>query len=135
MDVSAALSSLSTQDRPRADLDRGCLCGTRCTNCGAPSWPARSVCHRCGSAVIDSVCFESTGSLLTYTTVWVPRPGLTVPYTLGQVYVDDDGPLVFGHIRGLAEGVKVPYRVRLRLAEDRDDIPWYWFEPEGEADG
>jgi len=134
MDVSTALSSVPTRERPRADLERGALCGTRCTHCGAASWPSRSLCFRCGSPDVDSVCFERTGSLLTYTTVWVPRSGLEVPYTLGQVHVDDDGPVVFGHVRGLSEGAKVPCRVGLRLG-DPDETPWYWFEPEGGADG
>ena len=70
---------------------------------------------------------------MTFTTVHVPRPQFEVPYTLGQVQIDGDGPVVFGHVRGLAEEHTVPLRVSLGLAEDPNDVPWYWFEPiEGE---
>jgi len=67
--------------------------------------------------------------------VWVPRPGLDVPYTLGQVHVDADGPVVFGHIRGLHDGAEVPCPVRLFLAADRGETPWYWFQPEDDLNG
>jgi uncharacterized OB-fold protein len=135
VDVTAALHRQLTQDRPRADHSSGRLAGARCLVCRAPSWPARSVCYRCGSAELAAVSFEPTGSLLTYTTVWVPRPGLETPYTLGQVHVDDDGPVVFGHIRGLPEATAVPCRVRLFLADDPAATPWYWFGPEHDPDG
>lgn len=131
MDVRPAMESPLTGDRPRADHAAGRLAGTRCTSCSAPSWPARSICHRCGSPALQSEKFSPTGSLLTYTTVHVPRPGLETPYTLGQVHLDADGPVVFGHVRGLAKNAKVPCRVRLVLAEDTDNVPWYWFQPEG----
>ena len=128
MDLSVAVHAALTQDRPRADWDRGCLSGARCTACGTSSWPARSVCYGCGSANLEAVRFAATGSLLTYTSVWVPRPGLEVPYTLGQVHIDD-GPVVFAHVRGLPEGATVPCPVRLVLSGDPSVTPWYWYEP------
>jgi uncharacterized OB-fold protein len=69
------------------------------------------------------------GQLITYTTVHVPRPGLTVPYTLGQVSIPN-GPLVFGQIRGMDGHPALPLPVHLALAnEDSVPGPWYWFEP------
>jgi uncharacterized protein len=73
--------------------------------------------------------FEPTGSLLTYTTVWVARAGMEPPYSLGQVKLDD-GPLVFGHLRGLTEDARVPLPVRLAVAADAQTVPPFWFEPE-----
>jgi uncharacterized OB-fold protein len=129
MDVKPAIDSPLTADRPKADLRAGKLSGSRCTACAAPSWPARAVCHRCGSPALRYENFSEAGSLITYTTVYVPRPGLQTPYTLGQVHFEDNGPVVFGHVRGLANHEKVPCRVRLALAEDPVLMPWYWFVP------
>lgn len=135
MDLSAALELSPTGDRPRADRAQGTLIGSRCGACGTSVWPARAVCHRCGSAEVASVPFARSGSLLTFTEVHVPRAGLETPYTLGQVRIDEDGPVVFGHIRGLAADAAVPLRVSLHLAEEPDDVPWYWFEPDPESPG
>ena len=128
MDVTPALRSPLTSDRPRADHEAGRLSGTRCPSCAAPSWPARSICHRCGCPALDVEEFSPSGSLLTYTNVHVPRPGLETPYMLGQVHLDANGPVVFGHVRGLAQATKVPCPVRLVLA-DPGTVPWYWFQP------
>lgn len=128
MDLSVAVHRELTGDRPRADWDRGRLSGARCAVCRRSSWPARSVCYGCGSPDLEAVLFEATGSLLTCTSVWVPRPGLEVPYTLGQVHIDD-GPVVFAHVRGLPAGATVPCPVRLVLAPDPGATPWYWYEP------
>jgi uncharacterized OB-fold protein len=73
--------------------------------------------------------FAPSGNLVTYTTVWVARPGIEPPYTIGQVKLDD-GPLVFGHIRGLVDGMTVPSPVRLVVADDTASVPPFWFEPE-----
>lgn len=116
-------------ERERVDRDRGQLVGSRCTACGATSWPGRSGCHRCGRLAMEPASFAPRGSLLTCTTVWVGRAGLEPPYTLGQVKLDD-GPLIFGHVRELEEGATMPVAVRLVIAERADDVPPFWFEPE-----
>jgi uncharacterized OB-fold protein len=73
------------------------------------------------------------GDLITYTTVHVARPGLEVPYTLGQVSLPD-GPLVFGQVRGMSGEPALPLRVRLALSSDPAvPGPWYWFEPTGQV--
>lgn len=129
MALTPALDFPATADRCRFDFDRQCLIGSRCADCGTVSWPSRAICHRCGEPRMQETVFSRAGSLSTYTTVHVPREGLEVPYTLGQVKLDD-GPMVFGHVRGLAAGVAVPVRVGLRLASDNAMFPPFWFEPE-----
>ena len=135
MDLTPALEAPLTGERPRADRATGRLSGSRCTGCAAPSWPARAVCHRCGSAALRPEQFGPAGTLLTYTVVHVPLRDLEAPYTLGQVRLDPDGPVVFGHVRGLPDGVTVPYPVRLVLSGDPAETPWYWFRPNGGATG
>jgi uncharacterized OB-fold protein len=129
VELSAALDLPGTDARPRVDRASGALVGSRCESCAAVSWPGRAICHRCGKPAMHETRFASSGKLVTYTTVWVGRPGIEPPYTIGQVKLDD-GPLVFGHVRRLVDGMTVPSPVRLVVAEDPSSIPPFWFEPE-----
>lgn len=127
MDLTAALEVTPTGERQRVDVDRGTLVGGRCANCGLASWPLRSICQGCGQAAIGETDFARRGTLLTHTTVYVPRPGLQTPYVLAQVQIDD-GPRVFGHLRGELEDVHVPCDVRLVVGDDSGSVPPFWFE-------
>ena len=69
-----------------------------------------------------------TGTLLSYTKVWVPRADLPTPYTLGQIRLDD-GVTVFAHVRELPEGVHVPMPMRLKVSPAGSPGPVFWFEP------
>ena len=127
MELNPALDWAPTAERPRFDPAGHRLTGSRCTACGATSWPARAICQQCGRAATEIAQFGPAGILISFTTVWVPRPGLEVPYTLGQVVVEG-GPAVFGHVRGLPADARTPFRVTLRIAAD-DVVPPFWFEP------
>ncbi|GAA1033741.1 MULTISPECIES: Zn-ribbon domain-containing OB-fold protein [Amycolatopsis] len=124
MGLNAALQVPTTAERPR---DNGfALVGSRCGQCGAAAFPARAVCHRCGTAAPAEHTFAATGVLLTYTTVHVPRPGLPAPYTLGQIALDDGGPMVFGQVRTDGDEPEAGMAVQVRIGE----TPRYWFVPE-----
>lgn len=129
MELTGVSELPATGERTRIDATLGALVGSRCDDCGAVSWPSRAICHRCGLPAMRETVFSSEGQLLTYTTVWVARPGIEPPYTIGQVSLDE-GPLVFGHVRGLVDGMKVPARVQLVVSPDVASIPPFWFEPE-----
>ena len=133
MALTEALGVTGTASRRRLDPQTGALVGSRCQECGAVSWPGRAVCQRCAQPSMRETAFEVTGRLLTYTTVWVGRPGLPAPYTLGQVKIDD-GPLVFGHVRQLASDARVPVPVRVVVSEDPRAVPPFWFTPEEEEE-
>jgi uncharacterized OB-fold protein len=124
----SAVAAVGTLQRPRFDLARGVLVGTRCGACGTPSWPARAVCFRCGSGDAEDTAFAPTGTLTTYTVVWVSRPGLEAPYSLGQVVLDG-GVSLYAHVRSLEDSARVPLRVRLVLDEQPDAFPAFWFVP------
>ena len=128
MDLSVAVDAPLTVQRRRVDPGSHALVGTRCQDCAVPCWPSRSVCHQCGSADVVEEVFSSTGTLVTHTMSHVGRPGLEAPYMLGQVQVDDGGPLVFGQVRELDADAGVPCAVRTVVGEP-DDSPSYWFEP------
>ena len=129
MELTDATTLPATGERTRIDRTLGVLVGSRCDGCGAVSWPSRAICHRCGLPAMRETMFSSDGQLLTYTTVHVARPGIEPPYTIGQVKLDD-GPLIFGHVRGLADGTPVPAPVQLVVSPEPDSIPPFWFEPE-----
>jgi len=126
VELIAATDVPAFAERPRVDRSRGCLIGSRCDACSATSWPARAVCHRCGRAKPATVELSRVGTLLTYTTVAIGRPGVPAPYVLGQVRLDD-GPVVFGHVRDLDDGAAVPLAVRIVIGADELATPWYWF--------
>ncbi|WP_181764976.1 Zn-ribbon domain-containing OB-fold protein [Streptomyces albidus (ex Kaewkla and Franco 2022)] len=129
MGLEEALARTPTGERPRFDTSRGSLVGSRCTGCSTTVWPGRAVCHRCGSWDVEDIAFAGTASLLTFTEVHVARPGLEAPYTLGQVRVDEGGPLLFGRVRGLTEAVRLPCPVRIVVSGTGSGKPTYWFEP------
>jgi uncharacterized OB-fold protein len=129
VELTGATELPSTGERTRIDSTLGALVGSRCDECGAVSWPSRAICHRCGMPAMRETVFSSEGQLLTYTTVFVARPGIEAPYTIGQVKLDD-GPLVFGHVRGLVDETTVPAPVQLVVSAEPASIPPFWFEPE-----
>jgi uncharacterized OB-fold protein len=128
-DLAAAISIALTRDRPRANFDSPRLAGSRCSVCDTTSWPGRAICHACGSPAVKMVDFARTGTVITYTTVHIPRPGLPSPYILCQVRLDEGGPVIFGHLRNIDLVVATPHAVQTMISDDVDDIPWYWFEP------
>jgi len=119
------------RDRSKACLERGVLIGTRCSRCQSTTWPGRWACQRCGSLDLAVIDLPTSGRLLTYTIVHIARPNLPVPYLLGQVRLDDGGPVVFGSLRALPSDPRLPLPVHLVVAEDPDALPWYWFEHRG----
>jgi uncharacterized protein len=127
MDLSAAIDLPGTTARPRTR--DGALAGSRCPTCRAASFPSRAVCHRCGAPAPTAETFARTGRLVTWTRVHVPRPGLPQPYLLGQVQLDDAGPLVFGQLRADEDRLTAGRRV-LVVAGGPGETP-YWFEAAG----
>jgi uncharacterized protein len=130
--LTRALDAPWAGQRRRFDPVAGRLIGSRCLVCGATSWPLRAICQRCGSADTEERTLGDRGTLVTYTTVWVPRPGLQAPYVLGQVDLDD-GVRIFTHGRELTDGAKVPMPVRLEFDADPEALPPFWFVPEGRS--
>jgi uncharacterized protein len=128
MGLSRALEATPSLQRKRFDSERERLIGSRCESCGTVSWPARAICHHCGSADCVELVLSAEGSLVTYTTVWVARPNIPAPYTLGQVDLPEE-VRVFVHVHGITDGIVVPTPVRLVRAEDDDAVPPFWFEP------
>jgi uncharacterized OB-fold protein len=99
--------------------------GSRCRECGASSWPGRSVCHRCGSFDVDGWALPAEGTLTSITTVRVPKPRLESPYTIGEIELAE-GLRIYAHVRGV-EAVSLPSTVRLVVAPEPDAPVAFWF--------
>ena len=112
-----------TRDRRRFDAE-GLIAG-RCQKCSAGAWPRRSVCHRCGSDAVVEHRLPAEGSLVTWTTAWVPVAGIEPPYTLGMVHFD--GVEIFMHVRGVTTPLVAPHHVRVVVDEAAE--PPFWAEP------
>lgn len=128
MRLSRALEATNFPARRRFDKDAATLIGSSCGECGTRSWPGRAVCSHCGSDHIAEYVLPRVGTLTAYTTVWVPRTGLSNPYVLGQVDFGM-GATVFGHLRGLEPDVVTPSPVGVVFSGDVAAVPRFWFEP------
>jgi uncharacterized protein len=113
-------------ERARLDRRSPALVGSECDACGRRSWPGRSVCERCGSVVTKEVRLGPRGSLLSFTTVYVPRAGIEAPYTLGLIELEQ-GVRVHAQVRGVEVGAKVPAPVALVIPSDDGPVA-FWFE-------
>ena len=112
-----------TGDRRRFDAE-GLIAG-KCRVCAATAWPRRSICHRCGSDEVAEYRLPAEGSLLTWTTAWVPVADIEPPYTLGMVHLD--GVEIFMHVRNVLAPLKAPHRVQVVV--DAAKEPPFWAEP------
>lgn len=84
--------------------------GARCSSCGRPSAFAVPRCPAC-RAVVSPEAFGPGGTVWSVTTIRIPVPGRTPPYSLA--YIDlDDGPRVLAHVRG-GGSVEIGGRVQL----------------------
>jgi uncharacterized protein len=129
MELTAAEHVTPFLQRTRFDAERGVLVGSLCSQCGARSWPARAACSRCGSADLAEAPLPRQGSLVSYTIVWVARPGIETPYVLGQADFGD-GASVFAHVRGLEGGVRVPTPVHAVISAEESAVPRFWLIPD-----
>jgi uncharacterized protein len=121
--LDSALDVEPTKERRRFNPREGRLVGGICANCGARTWPRRSVCFSCGSTAISESTLPPEGVLTTWTRVWVPVEGIEPPYMVG--IVDVDGLQLFGHVRGVTDATKLPARADIRV--DTDETPPFWF--------
>lgn len=114
--------------RQRYDREAGMLVGSVCRDCRSTSWPPRVLCNRCGGRALSVLPLSGSASLLTCTTVMIPRPGLEAPYILGQARLEE-GPIILGQVKGLVEHGSPPAKLRVVVARDEESMPPFWFEP------
>ncbi len=75
------------------ELLAGRFVASRCTRCGARSFPPRADCSECRSGEFEFVEISRRARLLSYTTIHAAPTGFEdqVPYTLGVVELEAGG--------------------------------------------
>lgn len=122
-------------DAVRNQDGRPVLVGSRCTECGALSFPRVTVCVECMSESFVDEPMPEQGKLYSWTTVHVGPRHMHKPITLG--YVDlDNGVRVFSHLASngplaFDQKMKITVAEVGREADDRP-IETFVFVPEGD---
>ncbi len=114
------------------------LVGNVCQNCNTGYFPQRIVCRKCGrkSKMVEKR-FSGNGEIYSITRIRVPPDTFRdeAPYYIGVVRLEDNGPMVEGHIieNGIEPkiGTKVRARFRRMYVEGDEGLIYYHykFEP------
>ncbi len=75
------------------------LIGLKCNDCGWITVPPKMVCRKCASYNLEKVELKGTGTIQTFTTIFVAAEGRQneVPYTVVLVKLDE-GPWIMGNL-------------------------------------
>ncbi|BBO80983.1 hypothetical protein DSCO28_15490 [Desulfosarcina ovata subsp. sediminis] len=73
-----------------ADGSAPCLKGWRCKNCGQLDFPKLDTCPNCWGTEYEMVPLSRTGTLYSFTDIFIGAPGLKTPYIIGYVDMPED---------------------------------------------
>jgi len=113
------------------------LIGTRCSECGTVTFPAREFCPACDSEILPArIPLSESGIIYSYTVVYQAPPGRKTPYVLA--YVDlESGVRVLAQIdtdpQQLAIGSAVTLDIRAVGHENGHPLIGYVFVPKRNA--
>jgi uncharacterized OB-fold protein len=111
----ADMRAPSLEDEVWLGGPRPTLKGSRCADCEALFFPARTVCTACGGEQLVPAPLGSSGRVYAWTTVHVSSAGPT-PYTIG--YVDlDCGVRVLARLTGALSRLVLDGPVTLNVSE------------------
>ncbi len=103
----------------------------KCRTCGTLSYPHRYRCLSCGSeAAVDVVALPRDATIYTMSTIHVPVPGLTSPYSLVLVELGESGVRLLVKLTGRAPGevaIGDHGSMVFRLAAMRAGVPDYGY--------
>ncbi len=122
-------------DRPAGERyaagSGGGLVGGRCGACGDVVWPMPLRCPTCGADAVEGEALPATGSVETWTRVWVPLPGISSPYHIARVRLGDCR--VYGRVEvGDGGELETGRRVEVRSAPPEPGaLVRYWFVATG----
>ncbi len=112
-------------------LKDGRLMGSKCTKCGATSFPPRADCGECMSGDFEYMEYSGRGTLQTYTRIDAAPTGFddVVPYTLGVVDLEEGGRLLawMGETIGADEiAMDMELQVVPRIFDESEEIKVYY---------
>ncbi len=112
-------------------LRNGHLMGSRCTRCGATSFPPRADCDACMSGDFEYLELSGKATVNTFTKIVAAPTGFedVAPFTVGVVDLDEGGRALawFGETipeDDIAIGMEV--QVVPRIFEEQEDIKVYY---------
>ncbi|BBF99623.1 MULTISPECIES: Zn-ribbon domain-containing OB-fold protein [Pseudonocardia] len=136
-------SSTAVRGRPFREgllaLEPPRLLGSRCTDCGAASFPARAFCPSCRTGAVEPTELSPDGRVHSFTVVRQAPAGVEVPYTLAWVDLPTDRVRLMAQVVGVVpEAVALDMPVALELtpfgtAEDGAELVGYRFRATGEV--
>jgi uncharacterized OB-fold protein len=110
------------------------LIGSRCRKCAQTFFPPRSICSKCFSSQFETVPLSGQGKLYTYTIIGYPAPGLSAPYAVA--YIDlQEGVRLFSILTGWDEKkLKLGMDMKMVIEKFKEDergnvILTYKFRP------
>lgn len=103
------------------------LLGSRCSDCGAHTFPRQGGCPRCTGAAMEDVPLSRTGTLWSFTTQgFRPKPPYTgteahEPYAVGYVELPDQLLVETRLVETDPDALEIGMPVELALVPFRDD--------------
>ena len=112
------------------ELHKGKLVGSKCKKCGEKTFPPRADCLKCLSPNFEFIKAKSTGTLVTFTTIYSAPTGFEdmTPYTLGLVDLDGGGRLLSWFENTKDKDIKIGMKVKVipKIFEEIEEIKLYY---------
>ena len=107
-----------------AHLKEGRIMASRCTACGAQTFPPRADCEQCMGSAVTFVELSGRGPLVTYTRIAAAPSGFEAdaPYTIGVVDLAEGGRALAWFGATIGEGeirIGMPLQLVPRVDEER----------------
>ncbi len=129
------LPTIEDETRPFWDaLREGRLMIARCDSCGEVHYYPRAMCPFCWSEDVSLVAAAGTGTLYTWSTVYVndlPPFNTKVPYVAAQVDLDEGVRITTMVVNALPEDLKIGMAVQVVFEAISDDVTIPVFQPVG----
>lgn len=108
----------------RQDESGEYLVAGKCPVCGKMEFPKPEYCAHCGATEIEEVALSKTGSLVSYTTTFMPVQKFAPPHSVGYVQLSDEIRIFTPLILDPEHPFKVDGKMELEICE-------YWKDDEG----
>jgi hypothetical protein len=99
------------------------LLGSKCTKCGAESFPPVYRCRKCGSDDVKDAEMPETGKIMTYTVLYEPLPGFEdqTPLYLAVIELDNGARVLTQLVDSPEDSIKTGARVKATTRRIRVD--------------
>lgn len=127
----------TTQPQPDdivVENNQSFLVGSECPDCGERSFPARPRCPACRAAQQESVRFDRTATVESYTEIHTPSEQFEPPYLVAFIRLSPDDIRTFTPLLDATlEDIDIGSTVELRVGRTKDGEPIWGFVPHSEV--